>query len=127
MLQPTTGMDPANRRGVWKVLQEQKQAGVNVVMTTHSMEEADILGDTIGIMADGKLEAFGPSLELKRKYGLLAKDVRKIRSTKLRSKIADAGPVSTGKIELEQPADAEAAAAPADTSALQQRLKALSD
>ena len=66
--EPTTGMDPANRRGVWKVLQEQKQAGVNVVMTTHSMEEADILGDTIGIMADGKLEAFGPSLELKRKY-----------------------------------------------------------
>lgn len=68
--EPTTGMDPGNRRGVWQVLQERKTAGVNIVLTTHSMEEADTLGDTIGIMADGKLEAFGPSLELKAKYGL---------------------------------------------------------
>eukprot|EP01046_Picozoa_sp_COSAG06_P027979 COSAG06_NODE_2497_length_6757_cov_80.480625_6_plen_73_part_00 len=44
------------------MLQERKNAGANIVLTTHSMEEADTLGDTIGIMADGKLEAFGPSL-----------------------------------------------------------------
>ena len=44
-----------------------------------SMEEADILGDTIGIMADGKLEAFGPSLELKRKYEPLHNDLSRTR------------------------------------------------
>ena len=45
------------------------QAGRTVLLTTHSMEEADALGDRIGIMSAGKLVALGSSLRLKDKFG----------------------------------------------------------
>lgn len=62
-------MDPLSRRNVWKVLQEMKKNRV-IILTTHSMEEADLLGDIIAIMKKGKIEAIGQSLELKMKYGI---------------------------------------------------------
>ena len=40
-----------------------------IVLTTHSMEEADILGDNVAVMSGGRLQAFGTSLHLKNKYG----------------------------------------------------------
>ena len=40
-----------------------------IVLTTHSMEEADILGDKVAIMSAGQLQALGTSLHLKNKYG----------------------------------------------------------
>ncbi len=61
-------MDPVNRRALWDVIEELKQESA-IILTTHSMEEADILGDRIGIMAFGKLRAIGNSLHLKQKYG----------------------------------------------------------
>ena len=66
--EPTTGMDPISRRYVWDIIQEAK-AGRAIVLTTHSMEEADILADRIAIMARGRLKAIGSSLRLKQKYG----------------------------------------------------------
>ena len=48
---------------------EASKAGRATVLTTHSMEEADILGDKIGIMARGRLRAVGPSLRLKQRFG----------------------------------------------------------
>lgn len=50
MDEPTTGMDPVNRRHVWSFIEQFKKDRV-IVMTTHSMEEADVLGDRIVIMA----------------------------------------------------------------------------
>ena len=52
--EPTTGMDPKIRRNIWNLILEKKKNRVTV-MTTHSMEEADILGDTIAIMTNGRL------------------------------------------------------------------------
>jgi ABC-type multidrug transport system ATPase subunit len=46
-------MDPVNKRAVWHMIQDMKKNRV-IVLTTHSMEEADVLGDRIGIMAYGK-------------------------------------------------------------------------
>jgi ABC-type multidrug transport system ATPase subunit len=46
-------MDPISRRYVWDIIQDAKK-GRAVVLTTHSMEEADILGDRIAIMARGR-------------------------------------------------------------------------
>lgn len=66
--EPTTGMDPISRRFVWDIIQEAKP-GRAVVLTTHSMEEADILGDTVAIMARGQLRALGTSLRLKQRFG----------------------------------------------------------
>lgn len=66
--EPTTGMDPISRRYVWDMIDEAKRKRV-VILTTHSMEEADILGDRIGIMTRGELRCIGSGLRLKRKFG----------------------------------------------------------
>jgi len=66
--EPTTGMDPISRRFVWDTIQEAK-VGRAIILTTHSMEEADILGDRIAIMALGRLRCIGSSLRLKQRFG----------------------------------------------------------
>eukprot|EP00180_Rhodochaete_pulchella_P000725 Plantae.Rhodophyta-Rhodochaete_pulchella.ctg1555.p1 GENE.Plantae.Rhodophyta-Rhodochaete_pulchella.ctg1555~~Plantae.Rhodophyta-Rhodochaete_pulchella.ctg1555.p1 ORF type:complete len:774 (-),score=150.29 Plantae.Rhodophyta-Rhodochaete_pulchella.ctg1555:381-2429(-) len=66
--EPTTGMDPVSRRQVWEMIQEAKKGRV-IVLVTHSMEEADVLGDAVGIMARGKLRVLGTPLRLKSKFG----------------------------------------------------------
>ncbi|KAJ3196135.1 ATP-binding cassette sub- A member 1 [Irineochytrium annulatum] len=68
MDEPTTGMDPVNRRHVWSFIEQFKKDRV-IVLTTHSMEEADVLGDRIAIMAHGRLRAIGNSISLKAKFG----------------------------------------------------------
>ena len=52
--EPTTGMDPKIRRNIWNMIIKKKTNRV-IIMTTHSMEEADILGDSIAILANGYL------------------------------------------------------------------------
>ncbi|KAK6123307.1 hypothetical protein DH2020_042958 [Rehmannia glutinosa] len=64
----TTGMDPINRRHVWDVIESAKK-GRAIILTTHSMEEADILSDRIGIMAKGRLRCIGTSIRLKSRFG----------------------------------------------------------
>ncbi|XP_075928260.1 phospholipid-transporting ATPase ABCA3 isoform X2 [Petromyzon marinus] len=66
--EPTSGMDPCARRATWELLQRQR-AGRTVLLTTHFMEEADVLGDRVAIVAHGRLQCCGSSLFLKRKYG----------------------------------------------------------
>merc|ERR1711871_498305 len=66
--EPTTGMDPVTRREVWDMIQKAKKGRV-IILTTHSMEEADVLGDKIGVMSHGKIQAFGTSTRLKKRFG----------------------------------------------------------
>nr|XP_027125264.1 ABC transporter A family member 2-like [Coffea arabica] len=66
--EPTTGMDPVTRRYVWDIIEDAKR-GRAIILTTHSMEEADILSDRIGIMAKGRLRCIGTSIRLKSKFG----------------------------------------------------------
>ena len=68
--EPSAGMDPAARHAMWDIIHQVAERHRAVVATTHSMEEADTLGDTIGVMSKGKLQACGTSLDLKAKYGL---------------------------------------------------------
>jgi ATP-binding cassette subfamily A (ABC1) protein 3 len=53
---------------MWNVLKEYKKGRI-IVLTTHYMDEADILGDRIGIMAKGKMTCLGSSIFLKNKFG----------------------------------------------------------
>ena len=64
----TTGMDPITRRHVWDIIEGAKR-GRAILLTTHSMEEADILSDRIGIMAKGRLRCIGTSIRLKSRFG----------------------------------------------------------
>ncbi|MBN3275901.1 ABCA3 protein, partial [Polyodon spathula] len=66
--EPTSGMDPAARRATWDLLQSQKR-GRTILLTTHFMDEADLLGDRVAIMAEGALQCCGSVLFLKNKYG----------------------------------------------------------
>ena len=66
--EPTSGMDPQARRYTWDLLQNEKKKRT-ILLTTHFMEEADILGDRIAIMARGQIQCYGTSLFLKRKLG----------------------------------------------------------
>lgn len=61
-------MDPQARREIWDMLL-QLRGQRTILLTTHFMEEADCLGDRIGIMADGKLQCCGTSAFLKKYYG----------------------------------------------------------
>lgn len=61
-------MDPITRRHVWDIIENAKK-GRAIVLTTHSMEEADILSDRIGIMAKGRMRCIGTSIRLKSRFG----------------------------------------------------------
>jgi len=66
--EPTTGLDPEVRRLIWDIINKAK-AGRTIILTTHSMEEAEVLCQRIGIMAKGTLRCLGPQVRLKNKYG----------------------------------------------------------
>lgn len=68
MDEPTTGMDPISRRFVWEMIQKIKKNKA-VILTTHSMEEAEALGDRLVVMGDGEFKCIGNSLFLKNHYG----------------------------------------------------------
>jgi ABC-2 type transport system ATP-binding protein len=62
--EPTTGLDPRARREVWEVLLSLKRHGKTVFLTTHYMEEAELLADTVAIISNGKIVAMGSADEL---------------------------------------------------------------
>jgi ABC-2 type transport system ATP-binding protein len=62
--EPTAGMDPQARRATWELLGELRRDGVTVVLTTHHMDEAEHLADTIHIIDRGRLIASGSPTEL---------------------------------------------------------------
>jgi len=62
--EPTTGLDPRARRDVWEVLLSLKKHGKTVFLTTHYMEEAELLADTVAIISKGKIIAMGSPDEL---------------------------------------------------------------
>ncbi|EZG67505.1 ABC transporter [Gregarina niphandrodes] len=68
--EPTSGVDPVGRQDIWKVIQEERKTGRCIILTTHHMEEADILADRKAVMAAGKLRCLGSSLFLKSKFGI---------------------------------------------------------
>lgn len=62
--EPTTGLDPRARREMWKVLLGLKKKGKTVFLTTHYMEEAELLADTVAIISKGQIIAMGSPEEL---------------------------------------------------------------
>jgi len=66
--EPTAGMDLSARRRLWNMLKNYKQGRI-IILTTHYMDEADILGDRVGIMNEGELVCLGTPLFLKNRFG----------------------------------------------------------
>ncbi|KAM0933469.1 putative ABC-type sulfate transporter [Dioscorea sansibarensis] len=68
MDEPSTGLDPASRNNLWNVVKQAKQNRA-IILTTHSMEEAEVLCDRLGIIVDGSLQCIGNPKELKARFG----------------------------------------------------------
>jgi len=64
--EPTAGLDPAARRDVWDLVSEVKKWGRTVILTTHYLEEAELLSDRIGILQSGELKRLGTLEDLYR-------------------------------------------------------------
>ncbi|MCQ4122103.1 ATP-binding cassette domain-containing protein [Rhodococcus tibetensis] len=67
--EPTTGLDPLARAGLWDVVEELTAAGTTVVLTTQYLDEADRLADHIVVLSRGRVAARGTPAELKRIVG----------------------------------------------------------
>lgn len=61
--EPTSGMDPYSMRLTWQLIKKIKKGRI-ILLTTHSMDEAEELGDRIAIMANGSLKCCGRSISL---------------------------------------------------------------
>jgi len=82
--EPTLGLDPHARKSVWKYIEKLKKQKT-ILLTTHYLEEADSLADTIAIMEKGKIIEMGTSRELKMRYS--SKKVLKIASDTVSDKV----------------------------------------
>jgi ABC-2 type transport system ATP-binding protein len=67
--EPTTGLDPQARRQLWGLIEQLRLAGRTVVLTTHYMDEAETLCDTVAIMDHGRVIALGTPRELVASLG----------------------------------------------------------
>nr|CAG4710672.1 unnamed protein product [Naegleria fowleri] len=65
----TTGVDVVIKRKIWNMLAQYKNMGKTIILTTHSMEEAENIGDKIVVLALGKIRACGNISHLKKRWG----------------------------------------------------------
>ncbi len=67
--EPTTGLDPVSRIGLWEIVENLVGDGTTVLLTTQYLDEADRLADAITVLADGRVVASGTAAELKAQVG----------------------------------------------------------
>lgn len=85
--EPTAGMDLSARRSLWDMLKNYRNDKI-IILTTHYMDEADVLGDRIGIMAQGKIRCLGTSMFLKNRFGAGYK-LTMVKKTKEQNKVIE--------------------------------------
>jgi ABC-2 type transport system ATP-binding protein len=73
--EPTTGLDPQARRNLWEMIENIRKKGISVILTTHYMDEAEVLCDRIAVMDNGKIIALDTPKNLIKQ--LLAKGFKK--------------------------------------------------
>uniref|UniRef100_A0A8C8BSH2 P-type phospholipid transporter n=1 Tax=Otus sunia TaxID=257818 RepID=A0A8C8BSH2_9STRI len=83
--EPTSGVDPYSRRSIWDLLLKYR-SGRTIILSTHHMDEADILGDRVAIISQGKLFCSGSPVFLKNCFGsgFYLTLVRKMKTTRIR-------------------------------------------
>ncbi|KAG0215821.1 ATP-binding cassette sub- A member 2 [Mortierella sp. GBA43] len=102
MDEPTTGVDVSIRQLIWNAIRKLKRSSC-VILTTHSMEEADALCDRIGIITNGHIQALGTSQRLKNTYGAGYKVIVKTQNTHANTVTAALEQaVGTGRVTLVQ-------------------------
>ena len=119
MDEPTVGLDPAARRQIWESLKEFRAMGVTILLTTHYLEEAELLADRIGIFREGKLVVEGTIDQLRLKIrgirGIAVRLTDRHESDKIEAMMAEIRALFgdaqfdqlRNTITLQQPSDAE--------------------
>ena len=95
--EPTTGLDPRSRLGMWNIITDLKKRGATILLTTQYLEEADQLADRIVVIDDGRVIAEGTAKELKAKIG---KD--RLELTLADKTVFDAAKKALGKNVIDQ-------------------------
>ncbi len=89
--EPTTGIDPRSRVGIWELVQDLVDGGTTVLLTTQYLEEADVLADRIGVINHGRIITEGTADELKDTMGgsIIEVEVDPARRADFESALAD--------------------------------------
>ena len=90
--EPTTGLDPRSRLGMWDVITTLVGEGTTVLLTTQYLEEADRLADNIAVIDDGKVIAQGTADELKASIGGQRVEISLVSGGRLRRGARDPAP-----------------------------------
>jgi ABC-2 type transport system ATP-binding protein len=88
--EPTTGLDPQARRNLWELVKQIKKKGTTVILTTHYMDEAEVLCDRVAIMDEGKIIALDtPEKLIKQLLGRGFKPHTKVQAATLEDVFID--------------------------------------
>ncbi len=99
--EPTTGLDPRSRVGLWDVIEELVRDGTTLLLTTQYLEEADKLANRIAVVNHGRIIAMGTSDELKASVGGERIDITLARADQLEPAAAALAPLAKGTPEVD--------------------------
>jgi ABC-2 type transport system ATP-binding protein len=125
--EPTTGLDPASRLGLWQTIEELADAGTSVLLTTQYLEEADRLARRIAVIDRGKVVAEGSPTELKRQLGGEVVEVVADDDQLLTAAATALEPLGNGQLHLDRQNHRATIPAPDGQDTLIQALRYLQD
>ncbi|NKY52410.1 ATP-binding cassette domain-containing protein [Nocardia vermiculata] len=123
--EPTTGLDPRSRQGVWDLVEALKAQGITVLLTTQYLEEADVLSDNIIVIDKGTVIAEGTADELKEKTGGSYCEVVPLDPTRLSEAITALGDLVPDALRQESTGDRLSIPAPDGPSTLAEAVRRL--